>query len=188
MVNSCIALVAQIMLNLVHRYFSMPFLIKIPNYFKNGFKLWKEKTGYQTNIALSVVTTLNHPVLLSDQEKLGADCELLLYPRDPHALKIIDYPMHAKFTCFKQKGGLILPSPAVLKMVKAAEVHFKKSSMAKMGTHLWKKHSSKDSVCCIETVWLWSFSWVFFPFLPTCNWGWKQPLEVFPETYHTKST
>ena len=32
------------------------------------------KTGYQTSTALSVVTTLNHPVLLSDQEKLGADC------------------------------------------------------------------------------------------------------------------
>ena len=34
----------------------------------------KKKAGYQTNTALSVVTTLNHPVLLSDQEKLGADC------------------------------------------------------------------------------------------------------------------
>ena len=31
-------------------------------------------TRYQTNTALSAVTTLNHPVLLSDQEKLGADC------------------------------------------------------------------------------------------------------------------
>ena len=34
----------------------------------------KKKTGYQTNTALSVVTTLNHPVLLSDKEKLGKDC------------------------------------------------------------------------------------------------------------------
>ena len=62
------------MLNLVQGYLSMPFPIEILNYFKNGFKLWKEKTGCQTNTALSVVTTLNHPVLLSDQEKLGADC------------------------------------------------------------------------------------------------------------------
>ena len=34
----------------------------------------KRKNGYQTNTALSVVTTLNHPVLLSDQKKLGTDC------------------------------------------------------------------------------------------------------------------
>ena len=34
----------------------------------------KKKTGYQTNVSLSIVTTLNHPVLLSDQEKMGADC------------------------------------------------------------------------------------------------------------------
>ena len=52
--------------------------------------------------------------------------ELLLDPTDPHALKVTDCPMHAKFTCFKQKGGLILPSPAVLKIVKAVEVLFKK--------------------------------------------------------------
>ena len=52
--------------------------------------------------------------------------ELLLDPRDPHALTATDYPIHAKFTCFKQNGSLILPSPAVLKIVKAAEVLFKK--------------------------------------------------------------
>ena len=52
--------------------------------------------------------------------------ELLLDPRDPHALRVTDYPIHAKFTCFKQKGGLILPSPAVLKIVKAVEVLLKK--------------------------------------------------------------
>ena len=49
--------------------------------------------------------------------------ELLLDPRDPHALKVIRFiHRYAKFTCFKQKGGLLLPSPAVLKIVKAAEV------------------------------------------------------------------
>ena len=47
-------------------------------------------------------------------------------PRDPHALKVTNYSIHAKFTCFKQKGGLILPSPAVLKIVYAAEVLLKK--------------------------------------------------------------
>ena len=38
----------------------------------------------------------------------------------------MDYPIHAKFTCFKQKGGLILPPPAVLKIDKVAEDRFKK--------------------------------------------------------------
>ena len=53
--------------------------------------------------------------------------ELLLYPRDPHALKVTDNPIHAKFTCFKQKGDLILPpAPAIMKIVKAVEVLFKK--------------------------------------------------------------
>ena len=52
--------------------------------------------------------------------------ELLLDPRDPHALKVMDYCIHAMFTCFKQKWGLILPFPAVLKIVKAAEVLLKK--------------------------------------------------------------
>ena len=31
--------------------------------------------------------------------------ESLLDPKDPHALKVMDYPIHAKFTYFKQKGG-----------------------------------------------------------------------------------
>ena len=34
----------------------------------------RKKTRYKTSTALSVVTTLNYPVLLSDQEKLGTDC------------------------------------------------------------------------------------------------------------------
>ena len=42
--------------------------------------------------------------------------ELLLDHRDPHALKLTDYPIHAKFLCFIQKGGLILLAPTVLKI------------------------------------------------------------------------
>ena len=38
----------------------------------------------------------------------------------------MDHPIHAKFPCFKQKGGLFLPSPAILRIVKAAEVLCKK--------------------------------------------------------------
>ena len=52
--------------------------------------------------------------------------ELLLNQDDPHALNTVEYPIHAKFTLCKQKGGLLLPSPAVLKIVKATEVLFKK--------------------------------------------------------------
>ena len=52
--------------------------------------------------------------------------ELLHDPRDPNASKVMDYPINAKFTYSKQKGGLILHSPAVLKIVKATEVLFKK--------------------------------------------------------------
>ena len=62
--------------------------------------------------------------------------ELLLDPSDPHALKVTDYLIHAKFTCFKQKGGLILPSPGVLKIVKVAEVLSEKRNHAKMGNYL----------------------------------------------------
>ena len=51
--------------------------------------------------------------------------ELLLDADDPHSFKASEYPRHVKFTCFKQRGGLLFPSTAVLKIVKAAEVIFK---------------------------------------------------------------
>ena len=57
-----------------------------------------------------------------------ADCrsELLLDVDDPNGFKVVSYPIHPKFTCFKQNGGLLFPSVAVLKIVKATEVIFKK--------------------------------------------------------------
>ena len=56
------------------------------------------------------------------------DCqsELLLDVNDPHDFKAASYPIHAKSTCFKQNCGLYFPSMAVLKIVKATEVIFKK--------------------------------------------------------------
>ena len=48
----------------------------------------------------------------------------LLDPTDRHALKMPVYPWYAKFTEFKQKGGLIFPSLSVIKIVKATEVAF----------------------------------------------------------------
>ena len=40
--------------------------------------------------------------------------ELLLDIDDPLALKVNEYPVHAKFTKSVQKGGLIMPSNSVL--------------------------------------------------------------------------
>ena len=37
---------------------------------------------------------------------------------------MVFYPLQAKFTCFKQKGGLLFPSISLLKILKAAEVTF----------------------------------------------------------------
>ena len=51
---------------------------------------------------------------------------LLLDPTDPNATKYPQYPLYAKFNLLKQKGGLIFPSPAVMKIVKATEVLFKR--------------------------------------------------------------
>ena len=51
---------------------------------------------------------------------------LLLAANNPHALDRESYPLQAKFTCYKQNGGLLFPSQAVLKIVKVAEVIFKK--------------------------------------------------------------
>ena len=60
--------------------------------------------------------------------------ELLLNADDPHSFKVLEYPIHAKFTCFKQRGGLLLPSTAVLNIMKAAEVIFKKGYSGKKVT------------------------------------------------------
>ena len=52
--------------------------------------------------------------------------ELLLDLKDCHAYNMCNmYPVYAKFTVFKQQGGLMFPSASVLKIVKATEVIFK---------------------------------------------------------------
>ena len=51
---------------------------------------------------------------------------MLLDVNDPHGSKPASYPIHAKFAYLKQNGGLYFPSMAVLKIVKATEVIFKK--------------------------------------------------------------
>ena len=59
------------------------------------------------------------------------DCEqckeaLLLDTENPHGQNMVFYPLQAKFTCFKQTGGLLFPSIALLKILKAAEVIFRR--------------------------------------------------------------
>ena len=59
------------------------------------------------------------------------DCEqckeaLLLDTENPHGQNMVFYPLQAKFTCFKQMGGLLFPSIALLKILKAAEVIFRR--------------------------------------------------------------
>ena len=63
---------------------------------------------------------------------------LLLDPIYPNATKHPQYPLYAKFTILKQKGGLIFPSPAVLKIVKAADVLFEE------GNKLSKEYKPSD--------------------------------------------
>ena len=95
--------------------------------------------------------------------------ELFLDPRDPHALKVKDYLIHAKFTCFKQKGDLILPFPALLKTVTAAEVLFKKRVQWQRCGIPYERNIDFKIQYAVLKVWPWSFSWVFCPFLSTCN-------------------
>ena len=46
------------------------------------------------------------------------DCEqckeALLDTENPHGQNMVFYPLQAKFTCFKQNGGLLFPSMALL--------------------------------------------------------------------------
>ena len=50
----------------------------------------------------------------------------LLDPNDCYALNMSSFPFYAKFAVSKQKGGLVFPSVAVLKIGKAPEVIFRR--------------------------------------------------------------
>ena len=64
--------------------------------------------------------------ILKTPKCAGCRSELLLDVDDPNGFKAVSYRIHAKFTCFKQNGGLLFPSVEILKIVKATEVIFKK--------------------------------------------------------------
>ena len=51
--------------------------------------------------------------------------ELLLDAGDPHGYRCETYPPDCVLTLHKQRGGLLFPSPAVLKIVKTSESAFK---------------------------------------------------------------
>ena len=68
--------------------------------------------------------------LLKQLECMICRSELLLDVDDPHARTRSVYPTQARFTCFKQESGIIFPSLAVLKIVKATEVLFKQKVIA----------------------------------------------------------
>ena len=68
--------------------------------------------------------------LLKQLECTICRSELLLDIDDPHARTRSAYPTQARFTCFKQESGVIFPSLAVLKIVKATEVLFKQKVIA----------------------------------------------------------
>ena len=72
-------------------------------------------------MAYWIVHTLLHDLQCATWKK-----ELLLDPYNPTAANMIQYAVYAKFTQWKQYGKLVLPSPAVLKILKAAEVIFKR--------------------------------------------------------------
>ena len=50
----------------------------------------------------------------------------LLDPNDCYALNMSSFPFYAMFTASKQEGALVFPSVAVLKIVKATEVIFRR--------------------------------------------------------------
>ena len=64
--------------------------------------------------------------LLHELQCLKCKKELLLDPNNPCAMNMTSYPIFTKFATWKQCGRLVLPSPAVLKIIKAAEVVFKR--------------------------------------------------------------
>ena len=68
--------------------------------------------------------------LLKQLECTTCSSELLLDVDDSHARTRSVYPTQARFTCFKQESGIIFPSLAVLKIVKATEVLFKQKVIA----------------------------------------------------------
>ena len=77
--------------------------------------------------------------------------ELLLDPLDPQAMKMKEFPVYTKFTRSLQKGGLILPSSAVMKVVKATEILFKRQVICSdLGITMEKNVDLKIETAVVE--------------------------------------
>ena len=63
--------------------------------------------------------------LLPDLQCVNCNVELLVNFQDPKGFNLSSYPLCARLICFKQNGGLIYPSPAVQRIVKATDILFK---------------------------------------------------------------
>ena len=64
-------------------------------------------------------------VILLKLQCLQCKKELLFDPDDPNALKMPSYPRYTSFARLRQKGGLIIPSPALMHIIKSTEVIFR---------------------------------------------------------------
>ena len=65
-------------------------------------------------------------ILLTKLECINCRSELLLDPDDKCGFHLPSYPVYARFTRAQQEGGLVYPSYAVLKILKATEVIFRR--------------------------------------------------------------
>ena len=86
----------------------------------SGISKWIARLNfvlYWGNIAQSLLKSLQCSTCKS---------AVLLDPENPHGEDMSSYPPEAKFTSFKQKDGLLFPSLAVFKIIKTAEVIFKR--------------------------------------------------------------
>ena len=78
----------------------------------------------------------------------------LLDSDDPHAFRMSSYPIQARFTCFKQQGGLIFLSLAVLRILKGTEVLFKTRVIAQeIGIIKEKNQNLKDPISFSTAGW-----------------------------------
>ena len=96
--------------------------------------------------------------LLQELECAKYKKELLLDPDNPTARNMTSYPVFAKFTQWKQYGSLVLPSPAVLRILKATEVIFKRRVIdTERGITTEKMIDLKIEISCYAAAWKWTF-------------------------------
>ena len=91
--------------------------------------------------------------LLTKLQCANCRAQLLPDPDDSHASHVSSYPMFMRFTAFKQQGGLIFPSVAVLKIVKATKTTFRsRVNGQNMGINTEKNLDLKIE-CAVCTTW-----------------------------------